>query len=138
MLASARRHVGAEVPLHEGDFLDFDLHRAFDVVSCLSSSICHTETSAGLQRAILRVGAHVQVHVSRRSAAGAELCVHYVLATPGNIEHHELSFRVGLFTDEDYADAFDRAGFNHRRLVVDVLMQRGLHIASRSPLSNVA
>ncbi len=169
MLASARRHNDPEVPLYQGNFLTFDLEQAFDVVSCLFSSICHAETPADLDRAVARMGAHVsedglllveryfapdqfddsrvgthhltradlsasQFHVSRRDGARAELHVHYVLAEPGRVEHHDVDFVVGLFDDADYARALDAAGFQHRTLLADALTGRGLYVSSRSGL----
>lgn len=59
MLAVASRHVGLDVRLHQGSFTSFELEQRFDVVSCLSSSICHAETSMGLGQAVARMGAHV-------------------------------------------------------------------------------
>lgn len=169
MLAAARRHVGSEVPLHEGSFMTFELDRKFDVVSCLTSSVCHAETGEGLKHAVERMGSHVstdgvllieryfapeqfddsrvgiqhvtdrglfasQYHVSRREGTSAQLHVHYVLAEPGKVEYHDLQFRVGLFTDEDYDRALDAAGFQHRRLLADGLTGRGLFVASRASL----
>lgn len=169
MLAVARRNVGPGVPLHECSFTTFDLAKTFDVVSCLSSSICHAETADGLLAAIARMGAHVrgdglllveryfapeqwddsrvgvqhinereltasQYHVSRREGVTADLHAHYVMAQPRRVEHHDQYFRVGLYTEHDYAAAFEAADLPHRTLRADILTGRGLYIASRAPL----
>jgi len=90
-----------------------------------------------------RVGVHVEVgaltasqyHASRRHGPRADLHVHYVLAEPGSVIAHDEHFRVGLFTEQDYAAAFDAAGLCHRTLLPDALTGRGLHVASRTPLT---
>ena len=169
MLASARRHVGPDVPLHQGSFRDFELGMTFDVVSCRFSSICHAEDVAGLHRAIGRMAAHVndsglllveryfdrdqfddsrvgvhhvehgelrasQYHTSRAHRTSADLHIHYVLARPGSIEHYDLNFRVGLFSDTDFGEALADAGLDHRVLLGDALSGRGLYVCSRCPL----
>lgn len=80
-----------------------------------------------------RVGVHVEVgaltasqyHASRRHGPRADLHVHYVLAEPGSVIAHDEHFRVGLFTEQDYAAAFDAAGLCHRTLLPDVLTGLG-------------
>jgi SAM-dependent methyltransferase len=47
------------VPLHEGDMVDFDLGREFDVVTCLFSSIGYVRTRDGLMRATASLSRHV-------------------------------------------------------------------------------
>jgi len=44
---------------HRGDMLDFDLHRRFDVVTCLFSSIGYAATKAKLHQAIRNLQRHV-------------------------------------------------------------------------------
>lgn len=80
-----------------------------------------------------RVGVHVEVgaltasqyHASRRHGPRADLHVHYVLAEPGSVIAHDEHFRVGLFTEQDYAAAFDAAGLCHRTLLPDALTGLG-------------
>src|SRR5574342_845806 len=59
MLRVARKRLGS-VPLHKGDFRNFDLHRQFDVVTCLSSSIGYARTMADLRKALKRMAAHLK------------------------------------------------------------------------------
>jgi len=59
MLTVARRHLGPDATLHEASFLTFELDQTFDVVSCLSSSVCHAETRQELTQAVERMGSHV-------------------------------------------------------------------------------
>jgi SAM-dependent methyltransferase len=47
------------IPFHQGDMLDFDLGRAFDVVTSLFSSIAYARTAPGLRRAIANLARHV-------------------------------------------------------------------------------
>jgi SAM-dependent methyltransferase len=58
MLAIARARFPG-IPFHQGDMLDFDLGRAFDVVTCLFSSIAYARTVPGLRRAIANLARHV-------------------------------------------------------------------------------
>jgi SAM-dependent methyltransferase len=59
MLAIARTRLGPDVPLHTGSFVDFDLGRTFDVVTCLFSSIAYARTEANLDRATAALARHV-------------------------------------------------------------------------------
>src|SRR5262245_18750954 len=59
MLAAARaKHPG--VPLHQGDMIDFDLGRQFDVVASLFSSIGYTLTPERMGRAVRNMARHVR------------------------------------------------------------------------------
>jgi SAM-dependent methyltransferase len=44
---------------HEGDLVDFDLGRTFDVVCCLFGAIGFARTTEGLERAIAAIGRHL-------------------------------------------------------------------------------
>ena len=59
MLRLARRRLGEDVPLHEGDMTTFDLDRTFDVVTCLFSSIGYARTEERLRAAIATMARHV-------------------------------------------------------------------------------
>jgi SAM-dependent methyltransferase len=58
MLAIARERL-PDVPLHCGSFLDFDLGRTFDVVTCLFSAIAYAGDGEGLSRAVATMARHV-------------------------------------------------------------------------------
>ncbi|MGP0093428.1 MAG: class I SAM-dependent DNA methyltransferase [Xanthobacteraceae bacterium] len=59
MLEVARtRHAG--IPFHQGDMVDFDLGRRFDVVVCLFSSIGYVKTEQRLRLAIANMARHVE------------------------------------------------------------------------------
>ena len=47
------------VPLHQGDMIDFDLGRPFDVVTCLFSSIGYVRTLDNLHKAVGTMAAHL-------------------------------------------------------------------------------
>ena len=49
-----------DVPFHQGDMLDFDLGRRFDVVLCLFSSIGYAGTTERLNRAVKSMAGHLQ------------------------------------------------------------------------------
>jgi SAM-dependent methyltransferase len=59
LLAIARERL-PDVPLHEGDMLDFDLGRRFDAVLCLFSSIGYAKTVHNLQRAVSSMASHLE------------------------------------------------------------------------------
>jgi SAM-dependent methyltransferase len=59
LLAIARERL-PDVPLHEGDMVDFDLGREWDVVACLFSSIGYVRTKEGLRRAVETMARHVR------------------------------------------------------------------------------
>src|SRR5690348_15716541 len=51
MLALARERF-PDIPFHQGDMLNFDLGREFDVVTCLFSSIAYVKSAKKLGQAI--------------------------------------------------------------------------------------
>lgn len=160
--------VGADrlpgVALHEADMRDFDLGRAFDVVTCLFSSIGYVKSVNGLSRAVQAMARHlapggvlivepwltpstfdpahmgrvivaerpdlqaVRMNGSRVEGNVSVLDFHYLVATPGNVEHLTETHALGLFTDDEYRSAFEGAGLSveHDR---EGLMGRGLWIA---------
>lgn len=58
LLSIARERLPA-VSLHQGDMLDFDLGKTFDVVTCLFSSVAYARTADNLVRAITTMAKHV-------------------------------------------------------------------------------
>ena len=58
MLALAsERHPG--IVFHQGDMVNFDLGRQFDIVACLFSSIAYTATPARLEQAVVTMTRHL-------------------------------------------------------------------------------
>jgi SAM-dependent methyltransferase len=58
-LLEAARQRNPEVTFHQGDMVDFDLGRAFEVVTCLFSSIGYVRTLDNLARAITCMARHL-------------------------------------------------------------------------------
>jgi SAM-dependent methyltransferase len=58
MVRLAGERLGADVPLHVGDMVDFDLGRSFDVVTCLFSSIAYTVNEDRLRSAVANMARH--------------------------------------------------------------------------------
>jgi SAM-dependent methyltransferase len=56
-LAQARN---PDIPFHQGDMIDFDLGRTFDVVTCLFSSIGYVRTLDNLNRAVRCMANHLK------------------------------------------------------------------------------
>ncbi len=59
MLEIARRRCPG-VPFHQGNFLDFDLGRRFEVVMCLFSSIGYAKTLGRMQQAVQTMARHLR------------------------------------------------------------------------------
>jgi len=59
MLAAAR-HKHPRIPFHHADMLDFDLHRQFDAVTCLFSSIGYVQTVPNLNKAVANMASHLK------------------------------------------------------------------------------
>jgi SAM-dependent methyltransferase len=59
MLAIARTRL-RDVPLHQGDMVDFDLGRQFDVITCLFSAIGHMKRYVDLREAIMTMANHLK------------------------------------------------------------------------------
>ncbi len=59
MLEIARRRCPG-VPFHQGDLVDFDLGRRFDVVMCLFSSIGYAKTLARMWQAVQTMARHLR------------------------------------------------------------------------------
>src|SRR5262245_59183083 len=48
-----------EIKLHQGDMVNFDLHKRYDVVVCLFSSIGYVKTKSNLRKAIQTMSRHL-------------------------------------------------------------------------------
>lgn len=59
LLAIARARL-PDVPLHQGDMLDFDLGRSFDAITCLFSGIGYVGTVDRLSQAISTMAGHLR------------------------------------------------------------------------------
>jgi SAM-dependent methyltransferase len=47
------------VPFHQGNMIDFDLGKAFDIVTCLFSSVTYVLTAENMARTVMNLGRHV-------------------------------------------------------------------------------
>lgn len=144
MLKMARKkHPG--IRFTQGDMRSFDLHRQYDVVTCLFSAIGYMKTKADLQTAVRNMGRHIApggvllvepwftpdqwhtgyvsaVHVDksdvkivRMSHSGKRgklslINFQYLIGTSKGIEHINEQHELGLFTHEEYMNAFTSAG----------------------------
>jgi len=59
MLEAAQKKM-PEMKFHQGDMLDFELGRQFDVVTCLFSSIGYVKTVPNLKRAVAHMSRHLK------------------------------------------------------------------------------
>ena len=133
------------IRFHQGDMIDFDLKREFDVVTCLFSSIGYMKTKSNLRKAIRNMNKHLlpggilivepwftpeqwhpgriytlqvekpNTRIVRMSHSGQKgkvsiLEFQYLVGTPKGIEHQIEIHTLGLFTHEEYLEAFQAAG----------------------------
>jgi SAM-dependent methyltransferase len=49
-----------QIPVHLNDMRSFEIHRSYDVVTCLFSAIGHVETVEAMRRSIERMAAHLR------------------------------------------------------------------------------
>ncbi len=73
----------------------------------------------------------VRMNGSRVGGTISTLDFHYLIATPGNVEHLVETHELGLFTDDEYRQAFEVAGLAVEHDPVG-LMGRGLFIGTKS------
>ncbi len=161
MLEIARRRCPG-VPFHQGDLVDFDLGRRFDVVMCLFSSIGYAKTVARMRQAVQTMARHLhpdglllvepwltpdvfetgrfdarfvdkpdlkiaRITTTSREGTLSIIDLHYLVGTSDGVAHFTERHEVGLFTHDEYLDAFRAAG-----LTVDFdpdgFMGRGLYL----------
>ena len=75
----------------------------------------------------------VRINVSELKGAISILNFHYLVATPKGVKYFYERHELGLFTPEEYQQAFQRAGLevHHNKYGID---GRGLYIASKSKI----
>src|SRR5438309_8573263 len=60
LLLDFARERNPDVTFHQGDMLDFDLGKEFDVLLCLFSSVGYVRTPDNLSKAIANMGRHLK------------------------------------------------------------------------------
>ncbi len=156
MLAVARERL-PEVPFHEGDMADFDLGKRFDAVVCMFSSIGYVRTEESMARHLEPGGVlvvepwlspevwldrHVaavfvdepelkiaRMNVARREGNLSMFEFEYLVGTPDGIERFSEPHDLGLFTVDQYLEAFRAAGLEAAH-DPEGPMGRGLYIAT--------
>ena len=164
MLKIARKK-NPEIHFKQGDMRDFDLHKQFDAVTCLFSSIGYMTTTSDLQKAIKNMSRHLLPggvllvepwfgveqwnvgHVSmnvvdkpglrivrmghaRKRGRLSLMRLEYLIGTPGGIEHIVEQHDMGLFTIDEYSNAFKKAGLSVIR-DPEGIFGRGLYIGTK-------
>ena len=156
-----------KIRFHQGNMINFDLDRQFDIVTCLFSSIGYVKTKTNLHKAVKNMTKHLlpggvlivepwftpeqwhpgrvyalrvdkpDVKIIRMSHSGQRGKVsvvefQYLFGTSKGIEHQVEIHEFGLFSHEDYMEAFHTAGLS---VVYDKkgLEGRGLYIG-RKPI----
>ncbi len=152
-----------EVPLHQGNMVDFNLGHPFDVVTCLFSSIAFVKTIENVEEAIACMARHLApdgimviepwispeqywrnkivanfvdepelkiawMYTHEIEGSVSVFNVNYLVGTPQGVEYFTERHEMGLFTHEQYLQAFEKAG-----LEVDYdpkgLFGRGMYVA---------
>jgi len=144
MLELARQKQ-ADIPLHHGNMINFDLGHPFDAITCLFSSIGYVKTISRLNQAVGNMARHLKpggvllvepwftpenwntgtvhalfvdkpdlkiarMNISKRKGRLSFFTLHYLVATPEGIEHFTELHELGLFTEDEYLEAFRAAG----------------------------
>lgn len=165
MLAVAS-HKYPDIPFHPADMTDFALHKQFDVITCLFSSVGYVKTKARLDQAIQNMANHLipggvlmvepwftpeqwkpgrvsalfvdqpDIKISRMNVSEADgslsfFVFHYMVATMEGVEYFTERHELGLFTHEDYLEAFHKAGLETSH-DPEGLDGRGLYISLKS------
>jgi SAM-dependent methyltransferase len=114
MLAVASQAYPA-IPFHQGDMVDFNLHKQFDVITCLFSSIGYVKTIPRLEQAVRNMAQHLlpegllviepwfnpdQWKTGRLSALFVDqpdlkICRMSISETQGNLSFFSLHYMVG-------------------------------------------
>lgn len=146
MLAVARKK-HPKIRFTQGNMIDFDLGRQFDIITCLFSSIGYVKTKANLRKAIKNMSRHLlpggvlfvepwftpeqwnpgrvfthqvekpdlkifRMSLSKQKGKVSFLEFQYLIGSPKGIEHLTEVHTLGLFTHEEYLDAFKAAGLS--------------------------
>jgi len=146
MLSVARKK-HPKIRFTQGNMIDFDLGRQFDVVTCLFSSIGYVKTKINLYKAIKNMSRHllpgglllvepwftpeqwnpgrvythqvenpdlkiVRMSLSKQKGRISFVEFQYLIGTSKGIEHLAEIHTLGLFTHEEYLDAFKAAGLS--------------------------
>ncbi|MBT8213712.1 MAG: class I SAM-dependent methyltransferase [Acidimicrobiia bacterium] len=165
MLQIARRRLGDDVPLVEGDMTDFDLGRRFDAVVCLFSSIAYVHTPEAFRATIANLAKHTvdggvcivepwiepqawedgRLHMmtvdkddlkvgritSSEPREGHRVLMNWAFAVgrpDGDVETYTETHLTGLFTHDEYGEAFEAAGLE-ATFDPEGLIGRGLWVA---------
>jgi ubiquinone/menaquinone biosynthesis C-methylase UbiE len=133
----------------EADMVDFDLGQQFDAMTCLFSSMARHLQPGGVLIVepwfapdAWNVGSVHAVFVDQPGLKIARMSVseredrlsrndfHYLVATADGVRYFTERHELGLFTQEDYTQAFRASGLDVM-FDLDGLTGRGLYIGSR-------
>jgi ubiquinone/menaquinone biosynthesis C-methylase UbiE len=131
----------------QGDMVDFELDKQFDILVCLFSAIGYVKTLDRLNQTLVTFKRHlrpggllvvepwfypsefsagyvnaifvdqpnfklVRMNVSDIQNGVSVLDFNYMLATPQGVERFDEHHELGLFSPDDYTNAFHAAGFD--------------------------
>jgi ubiquinone/menaquinone biosynthesis C-methylase UbiE len=135
------------VPFHQGDMVNLELNKKFDVIICLFSSIAFVKTVENLYKSVARMALHLKpngtlfiepwfypenywvgritanfvdqqdlkiawMYISAIEDKVSILDNNFMVGTTQGIEFFTERHEYGLFTDEEYQNAFRQAGLD--------------------------
>ena len=164
LLAIARQRCPGAL-FHERDMVGFELAAAYDVVTCLFSSIGYVKSAQRMKTAVASMARHLKpdgllvlepwftpdnywigritanfadlpelkiawMYTSERRDRISVFDIHYMVGTPRGVEQFTELHEMGLFTYEEYLEAFNNAGL---RVFYDPkgLFGRGMYIGQK-------
>jgi ubiquinone/menaquinone biosynthesis C-methylase UbiE len=165
MLEIAKTRLG-DIPLHQGNMINFTINKSFDVVICLFSSIVYVKTAANMHSAIDRMARHlnpggvliVEPWVSPQNYCLGKvisnyvdqsdikiawmykqelednvsiLDINYLVGTAEGVKYFTERHELGLFSNEEYIEAFNSVGMKADYDPVG-LLKRGLFVGVKN------
>lgn len=158
-----------DIPIYKGDMRTFKLHRKFDVIICLFSSITHCETINGLNQTLCNLYDHLNengiciiepfitpdkwvdgkigirtyesenkkismIDIAKRIGSVVNREIAYTYAHGNSIEQFKECYSFPIFSEQQYINSFESAGFNVSYLINGLITNRGMYIGQKNTL----
>jgi ubiquinone/menaquinone biosynthesis C-methylase UbiE len=147
LLKAAAQRV-PDAPLHQGDMLDFDLGRSFDVVMCLFGSVAYSGTLSRLQAAVANMARHVapggllivepflfredftpgKITLQTAEAPGLSIARMTVSRLDGEAAYFSFNYLVGTEAGVQHLEEEHVLGIFSKQEYADALQSQGLRV----------